>query len=97
MNCNCWLSQVFDSDYFKNYQPSEELLQSVQDDPRFPEFKSWATGWLEKIGAEPVAAASLTSLTVSELRAIAADIGIEGTAEMSHNELINAINQARNQ
>lgn len=27
------------------------MLQQVRDDPRFPEFKSWAEGWLEKTGA----------------------------------------------
>ncbi len=56
-NCNCWLSQEFDDDYFKNYTPSPELMQQVRDDPRFPEFKSWAMGWLEKTGAGFVAPA----------------------------------------
>lgn len=55
ISCNCYLTQEFDSDYFKNYTPSPELLQQVRDDPRFPEFKSWAMGWLEKTGAGFVA------------------------------------------
>ncbi len=54
-NCNCYLTSIFDNDYFKNYTPSAELLQQVRDDPRFPEFKSWATEWLEKTGAGFVA------------------------------------------
>ncbi len=66
--CNCWLKSVMDKDFFDNYTPSAELLQQVQSDPRFPEFKSWATGWLEKIGmpyvipAVPVAIAPVTVL-----------------------------------
>ena len=32
------------------------MLQQIRDDPRFPEFKSWAEGWLEKTGAPFVSA-----------------------------------------
>uniref|UniRef100_A0A6M3L3V4 Putative capsid assembly protein n=1 Tax=viral metagenome TaxID=1070528 RepID=A0A6M3L3V4_9ZZZZ len=53
--CNCFLSQVMDDDYFKNYTPPQDVLERVRADPRFPEFKSWATGWLKKIGAGEVA------------------------------------------
>ncbi len=51
VNCNCSLSQIVDENYFEKWQPSPELLQQVREDPRFPEFKAWATGWLSKLEA----------------------------------------------
>ena len=62
------MSQVFDSDYFKNYTPSPELLQQVRDDPRFPEFKSWAESWLEKTGAGIVAPAIAPAIAPEAIR-----------------------------
>jgi len=53
--CNCFLSQVMDDDYFKNYTPPQDVLERVRADPRFPEFKSWATEWLKKMGAAEIA------------------------------------------
>ncbi len=94
-NCNCFLTQQFDDDYFKNYTPSPDLMQQVRDDPRFPEFKSWAMGWLAKTGAGITTMAAISSMAINELRNIAQELGIEDTDSMSKSELTKAINKAR--
>jgi hypothetical protein len=48
-NCHCWDSYVFDNEYFKNNPPSEELIQQVKKDAKYPEFQKWAEEWLKRI------------------------------------------------
>ncbi len=91
INCNCWLSEVINNDYFKDYTPSPELLKQVQEDPRFPEFKAWATGWLSKMGMEVPTISRLSGMGIYDLRKIAREMGIEGADEMSKEELIKII------
>lgn len=94
-NCNCFLTQEIDQDYFRNNKPSQELLRQVYEDPRFEEFHSWASGWLKKYGvptAIPVLSLStLNAMSAAEMRAIAADMGIENADLYSKDELIEII------
>lgn len=48
-NCHCWLSEIIDEDYFKNNPPSAEVIQQVEKDPNYPEFKKWAENWLKRM------------------------------------------------
>ena len=51
-NCHCWLSQIFDDDYFKKNPPSTEVIDQVKKDPKYPEFRRWAIDWLKRIRNE---------------------------------------------
>jgi hypothetical protein len=89
-NCNCYLSQEMDKDYFATHTPSAELMQQVKDDPRFDEFHSWADSWLGKIGAAPL-------LPRGQIFPLPTKIDIEKSIEDAVNDAYNFGNRTGNE
>ncbi len=91
-NCNCFLTTVVDMEYFDKNKPSPDMLNQVASDPQYSEYKSWATGWLEKYGTgwTPAKIAAIapaivtpTNIVINDSIAEAQRYGINTSNEIS--------------